>query len=185
MSERPQPDSATDEDLVAAFQRDPRGHDGRAAAGELVERWSGRVYGWSFRVVRERELALDLAQDCLLRMYEALPRYVSRGRFSAWLFTIVHHRCVSEVRKRPLRFDPEVDTDSLTGPGADPAAGIENDDERTRVLDAMEHALDVDERTALWLRAWEGMSVNEITRIMDLEGASGGRALLQRARRKL
>ncbi|HTO92658.1 MAG TPA: sigma-70 family RNA polymerase sigma factor [Candidatus Sulfotelmatobacter sp.] len=185
MTDRGPAPAATDEELVAEYQKSPESAPGRAAAGILIERWSGRVYAWAFRVVRDHDRALDLAQDSLLKMYEALPRYVARGRFSAWLFTIVHHRCVSEVRKRPLLRDPEIDADSLGGPGLEPAAEYESGEERRRVFEAMEHSLDNDERAALWLRGWEGMSVEDITRVMRLDGSSGARGLLQRARRKL
>jgi DNA-directed RNA polymerase specialized sigma24 family protein len=49
----------------------------------------------------------------------------------------------------------------------------------------MEAALDAKERAALWLRAEEGMSVDDITRMLRVDGASGARGLLQTARRKL
>ena len=45
--------------------------------------------------------------------------------------------------------------------------------------------LEPNERLALWLRAEEEMSVAELTRVLGLENATGARALLQTARRKL
>lgn len=173
-----------DDVLVAEYLRDPEGRGGREAITRLVDRWSDSVYRWARRAVREREQALDLAQDSLIRMIEALPNYQPRGRFSAWLFVIVHHRCVSVVRKRTLNFDPEVDPDSLIMDGSDPSKEHESTEDRHRILAAMD-ALDTDEREALWLRAYEGMSVDDITRLLDVKGAAGARSLLQTARRKL
>src|SRR5262249_12158266 len=89
-----------DEELIREYLNDRGGIGGRRAADALVQRWSERVYRWAYRVVRDRDHALDLAQDSLLQMIEALPRYEPRGRFSAWLFVIVHHRCLSAVRRR-------------------------------------------------------------------------------------
>jgi RNA polymerase sigma-70 factor (ECF subfamily) len=174
----------SDETLVLVYQSDPDGAKGRRAAGQLIARWQGRVYAWARRYVRERDTALDLAQDCLLQMYQALPRYESRGRFSAWLFTIVHHRCLSAVRRHTLVRDPEVDTDEL--PGAPPPEDqLESAEWQRRVMAAIRDALEPHERTALWLRAYEGMSVEDITHLMGLDGASGARGVLQTARRKL
>ena len=133
----------------------------------------------------EHEQALDVTQDCLVQAYEALPRYQPRGRFSAWLFTIVHNRCLSTVRRRPLTRDPEVDLDDLVDHERTPEERAESADEQERVLRAMSLSLEPHERTALWLRVWEGMSVEDITTVMGFDGASGARGVLQTARRKL
>jgi hypothetical protein len=39
--------------------------EGRRAAGHLLARYRGRVYAWAFRLVREHENALDIAQAAL------------------------------------------------------------------------------------------------------------------------
>ena len=178
-------DSVPDEALVRAYQEDPGGVRGREAVSRLIARWQLRVYAWARRYVREREQALDLAQDSLLQMYEALPRYEARGKFSAWLFTIVHNRCLTAVRRRPLTRDPEVDLDGLPATELSPEDWVESADGQERVLAAIRDALEPHERTALWLRAYEGMSVEEITRVMGFTGATGSRGVLQTARRKL
>ena len=42
-----------------------------------------------------------------------------------------------------------------------------------------------EEQQAIWLRCVERMPLDEVTRVMKLDGASGARAVLQRARRKI
>lgn len=174
-----------DDELVAEYVRDREGVPGRAALDVLVARWSVPVYRWAHRIVRDRDRALDLAQDSLVQMLGALPRYEPRGRFAAWLFVIVHHRCVAAVRPRSLRHDPEIDADTLPAAEPGPDEAHESEEERTRVFAAIDGVLDEKERAALWLRASEGMSVEEITRVLRLESATGARGLLQTARRKL
>ena len=184
MMNAPGPEPSDDE-LVRGFQRDTDGESGRAAAAALVARWRGRAYLWAFRVLREREAALDAAQDALLQMYTALPRYESRGRFSAWLFTIVHNRCLLALRKRPLVREDEAEVDDLEMDRSDPGDRVETSLELERVLEAMNRHLEPVERRALWLKSYEGMSVNDITRLLRIEGPSGARAVIQTARRKL
>jgi len=174
-----------DEELIRAFQADPEGTVGRAAVATLMARWRGRVYLWAYRVLKEREAALDAAQDALTQVYVALPGYEARGRFSAWLFTIVRHRCLNAVRVRPLTRDPELDTDDLQSTLPGPERAYETTEAEARILEAMNTALDPTERVALWLRSFEGLGVDEITRMLHLEGASGARGVLQTARRKL
>jgi RNA polymerase sigma-70 factor (ECF subfamily) len=164
-----QPD---DDTLVRTYQQSPEGREGQAAVSYLLARWRMPVYGWVRRFVRDREDALDLAQECLVQAYRALPGYETRGRFAAWLFTIVHNRCIAAARRKP-RILEDVDTDDLAAPESRPDEQFESDQQRDRVFAAMESVLTHEERTALWLRAWEGMSVESITALMKFRGATG------------
>lgn len=177
--------SGDDERLIALFQADPDGPGGRRAAGVLLDRWRNRIYLWCFRMLRDRESALDLTQDCLLRAYRALPRYDARGTVGAWLFTIARNRCLSTLRKRVLQRDEEADVESLMG--AEP--GVEQThhqrERAERVIRAIEDVLDPLERQVMWLRVQEGLPVEEINRMLAIPSVSGARGVLQSARRKL
>jgi RNA polymerase sigma-70 factor (ECF subfamily) len=170
-----------DEALVRAHLAHP---DGPAGA-LLIERWQDRAYQWAFRVVRDRESALDIAQDALVRMYQALPNYQPCGKFGAWVFAIVHNRAKSALRPRSLVRDPDVDLDSLASSHDGPEDQYVMAESEQRVLDAMNQQLDPDERLALWLRAYEGMGMDDLTELLGIRTASGARGLLQTARRKL
>lgn len=174
-----------DDALVRRIQSDPEEAVRREVLDALIDRWSARVYHWVRRFVRDHESALDLAQDCLLSMIGALPRYQPGGRFGAWLFTIVHNRCRNHVRPRSLQRDPEIDADELVSVERSPEAEFDSREALRRLLTSMDSALEPRERAALWLRAVEGMSVDEITQVLGIEGPSGARAVLQTARRKL
>ena len=170
-----------DEELVRQHVANPSG----PAAAILISRWQDRVYQWAYRVVRDHDAALDIAQDALTRMYQALPKYQARGRFGAWLFAIVHNRARSAVQRRSLVHDPEIDAEALPSPQRGPDENYAAAEWEQHVLDAMDRVLDPVERTALWLRAFEGMGMDDITQLLKLNGASGARGLLQTARRKL
>jgi RNA polymerase sigma-70 factor (ECF subfamily) len=178
-------EEASDENLVERVREDPHGPGGRAALEALAARWRPRVFLWVRRMLRERELALDVAHDCFVQMIGALDRYENRGKFGAWLFSIVHNRCLHEVRRRrPVAMeDAELERLGGSTPGSDHA--IDDRIELARVLELMHRVLEPNERVALWLRAQEGTSVDELTRVLGLENATGARALLQTARRKL
>lgn len=179
------PGQTSDEQLVERYRQDPHGLEGRAALETLAARWRTKVYLWTLRVLRDREVALDVAHDSFVLMIRALDRYENRGKFGAWLFAIVHNCCLHEVRRRRPVATDDATLERVAGstPGADREVGdrIELD----RVLELMNRVLEPDERLALWLRAQEGTSVDELTRVLGLENATGARALLQTARRKL
>lgn len=174
-----------DEALVRAVQRDPDSAEARHAASELLLRWRERLFAWCWRVTRDRELALDLTQECLVRAHRALPGFEFRCSVSTWMFTIARNRCRSALRARRLRRDDGIEPDTLDDWAAGPEEAADARVLLERVLDAMDEALSPMERRALWLRAHEGLHVEEITRLLRLGGASGARSLLQTARKKL
>ncbi len=178
--------AALDDDaLVATFQQDPGSEAGRRAAETLLLRWRERIYLWCHGILRDRELALDVTQECLVRAWRGLPEFGSRAAVSSWLFAIARNRCRSALRRRPLRRDPDVDMEELDGLRTAPDDAFAQREDLRRVLRAMESALDPLERRALWLRAYEGLHVDEITRVLELDATSGARGVLQSARRKL
>jgi RNA polymerase sigma-70 factor (ECF subfamily) len=178
------PHDLTDEQLIERAVRDPQGRPGREAASELLQRHRRRVYLWCYRYVHEPERAMDLAQEALLSAYRALPSFQGRSRFSSWLFVITRNCCLKAVAAPSLVRD-DAELEGLPDPAGTPETLFEasQDEERLRRL-LMQH-LDEDERRALWLRCFERMPVDEISRVMQLENVTGARGLLQRARRKL
>ena len=184
MSDDPSARDPDDDHLIASYLRAPESREGREAVSRLLARWRMPVYGWARRFVNDREDALDLAQECLVQAYRALASYEARGKFSAWLFTIVHNKCIARSRRKPRLF-ADVETDELSAQEPAPDERLESDEQRERVFEAMERVLTQEERTALWLRAWEEMSVENITALMGFRGATGARGVLQTARRKL
>lgn len=174
-----------DEDLVACFQADPGGEAGQAAAAELLQRYRDRVYVWCRRRLGDHDAALDAAQDTLIAAYRALPGFGGRARFSSWLFAVARNRCVSALRARPPATGDDTALENLVDGAPDPEAMLLDREVQALVLELMDRVLDTEERTALWLKACEGLPVEEISRLLQLPGASGARAVLQRARRRL
>lgn len=174
-----------DRSLVEIYQADPRSDVGRQAASRLLARYRERVLIWCWRVVDDRELALDLAQEVLLSAYKRLAKYEHDGRFGAWLFTIARHRCLSELRRRrvPLAEDGVLELIADSGPGPDEI--YERKAKAGELFELVRESLTPLEQDAIWLRCHEGLPVDVITRRLDISEGTGARAVLQRARRKL
>jgi RNA polymerase sigma-70 factor (ECF subfamily) len=177
------PEERSDDELVALARGDDAA--ARAALAELLARWRGRVYLWCRRYTREHERALDLSQDVLLSVVRSFGQYEGRAPFGAWVFTIARHACIRAMRPVALTRDEGADLEVMAGDAPDPAAEFENRQDEERVLALMRAHLLPEEQRALWLRCMERMPVDEITRELGVESASGARGLLQTARRKL
>jgi RNA polymerase sigma-70 factor (ECF subfamily) len=174
-----------DEELVRRIQAGGDGPGADAAAEALFGRYRQRVYLWCFRYVREHERALDLAQDVLLNAWRALARFDERAPFACWLYAITRNRCYSALRPVSMARDEETDPDTMVDGGPDPEARFEQEQGEAAMLDMLAGTLDRVEQDALYLRCWERLPVEEITRQLEIPGASGARGVLQTARRKL
>jgi RNA polymerase sigma-70 factor (ECF subfamily) len=183
MNERADMTQAGDAELVAVVRAG--GAAAEMAASELFGRYHGRVYAWCRRYRRDPEQALDLAQDVLLAAWRSLATWEGKAPFGGWLFVITHHACIRAARARPLAGDDDQALEDLPDPRPDPATVFEDEQERQALLALVRDRLDPQEQRAVWLRCGESMPVDEITRLLGLDSASGARGLLQTARRKL
>lgn len=153
----------TDEELVALA----RGGD-TDAFNQLVLRWERPIYALAYRVIGREEDARDVSQDTFLRAYRALSGFKGEAKFSSWLYRIAMNLCRDWIRKQrrtPVVQAPEgVDiTDMAAERG--PVESIEDLVERRQlsavVADAM-HALPEEQRMAIILKEYHGMTFQEI-----------------------
>ena len=166
------------------------------AARELVERFQRPVFSIIHRMVHDRELAEDLAQDAFVRTFNNLDRYDPSYKFSSWLFKIAYNLTIDHLRRK------ELDTVSIHGA---PDAVTADQQEATAVtleseeempddrLEALELAEELeraiatlreDYRTAILLRHVEGHAYEDIAEIMDIPLGTV-KTYIFRARRQL
>ncbi len=172
-----------DEDarLMLAFK------DGDTRAFDvLFERYTPRLLGFLFRMVRNRARAEELVQDVFIRLYNAADRYEARTRFSTYVFGIAHNLALNDLarahRKREVALEP-VDQDRWADPTPGPDARLE----AVRTQEALERAigeLPERQRAALLLRTQEGLGYAEIAESLDTS-VSSVKSLLHRAREAL
>ena len=164
-----------DADVVALAQQ------GREVAyRELLRRYERPVFSLVLRMVRDRTVAEDLAQDTFIKVLNHIDRYRPEFKFSSWLFKIANNVAIDHLRKRQL------DTVSMDGsPHASTAAEIEatsfdladqgesalEELEAKELGSAIEHAigqLRPEYRSCILLRHVEGRSYEEIAATLDL-----------------
>src|SRR5678816_2784428 len=62
-----------------------------AAYRELLLRYERPVFSLIFRMVRDREMAEDLAQETFVKVLNNIDRYSPEFKFSSWLFLSLIH----------------------------------------------------------------------------------------------
>jgi RNA polymerase sigma-70 factor, ECF subfamily len=88
----------------------PGGAGGEDAYAELLRRYERPVFSLVLRMVRDRTLAEDLAQDAFVKAFAKLATYDPSRKFSSWLFKVAHNTAIDHLRRR------EVDTVSMDEP---------------------------------------------------------------------
>lgn len=149
---------------------------------ELVREHLDAVYRVAFSVVRDSALAEDVAQDAILKAWNALPTFRGESSLRSWLLRITHNTAISTLRKRR----EEVRDPNLLPEHAS-ASTTERDVVDRLSIDAFELALDqLDElsRSIVVLREIEGLSYDEIAEILEV-GLPTVKTRLLRARRVL
>ena len=69
----------------------------------LFEKYRQKVYGIAYRFVRNREDALEVAQEVFLRVYQGLDKFKTDSKFFTWLYRITVNRSIDFTRSRKSR----------------------------------------------------------------------------------
>lgn len=158
----------------------------QAAAGrqrafrELLVRYEKPVFSLVYRMVRDRALAEDLAQDAFIRAFNAIDSYNPRYKFSSWIFKIAHNVTIDHLRRKRLRTisihgspnalteEEQARTQPILESGDErPDAYVENMELGSQIEEAIGR-LRPQYRAATLLRHVEGYSYQEIADILDV-----------------
>ncbi len=172
-----------DEELIVAYRVERE----QGALSELFRRYQPRLNGWCLRFTQDREAALDLAQEVLLRAFRSLHTYRGDCRFSTWLYVIARNQCWSDRLKRAN--EPVHLPACMAYDVADRAASIhervETEQWLQRSCQAIVRALSQTEAHVMMLHYGEEVSLRDITLHLGLRNKSGAKAYIVSARRKL
>jgi RNA polymerase sigma factor (sigma-70 family) len=158
-----------------------------SVAGELNELFAQLwrpVYALCHRYVGDYQRAGDLAQDTMLRALQRIGQYRGEASFRAWVYAIARSVCSNAMRRPPDRL-LEDGVLEVTGHEAVALRQLAGRERKQLLLDAIAAVLGPVEQEALHLRYVEGLPVERITALLELDPASGAHVVLLRARRRL
>ena len=158
----------TDEELVALSI------DGDVESfNQLVIRWERPIYALAYRVIGREEEARDIVQETFLRAFRGIGNFRGQAKFSSWVYRIALNLCrdwIRRQRRAPMIQIPE-ETDPVEMVGErGPAESIETlvaRRELSAVVEAAMARLPEEQRTAIILKEYHGMTFQEIA---DLQG---------------
>lgn len=151
----------------------------RIAFGELAMTLGDRLHAVAHRILRDRDLAGDVTQQALVKIWQELPRLRDADLFDAWSYRVLVNTCRDEMRKRR---GPSGDVELLENDAWMPDASIPVADRDQ--LDRAFRRLTVDQRSAVILHYYLDHSLAEIATIVDIPVGTV-RSRLHYARRAL
>ena len=159
--------TSTDEELVA------RSIGGDSDSfNQLIVRWERPIYALAYRTIGREEDARDVCQETFLRAFRALPGFRGQAKFSSWLYRIALNLCRDWMRRerRAAIVQPTDDVDLIElAAAAEPSESIEDLVARkdlTRMVERAMARLPEDQRTAIVLKEYHGLTFQEIADLL-------------------
>ena len=157
-------DNDGDKELVLRLQsRDPH------AMGDLYDRYGRIMYSLIFRIVRNTSVAEDLVQETFLRVWNRVHGFdPEKGALSPWVLAVARNRAIDYLRSVDGRMAQNAfELEKMEHPVvfADFDSGILNMD-RVRILKEAFQKLTPNQRIALELAYYEGLSQTEMAERM-------------------
>ncbi|MEK6321750.1 MAG: sigma-70 family RNA polymerase sigma factor [Acidobacteriota bacterium] len=168
----------------------------RAKAGDveafeqIIECYQRKVLTTAWRMLGNQEDARDAAQEVFLRVYKYLGGFRPDQDFSAWLYRIIINVCRDQARKRGRRdqftsfeMEQELGNFEALSSGEDLEAAAIHSQQRAMIAQAL-GTLSKKERAAIVLRDLEGLTTEEVARVLGSSQATV-RSQISSARAKI
>ena len=151
-----------DEQLVAQIAQ------GDASALEqLYDRYVRQCFGLALRMLGDSALAEEVIQEIFLKLWTSPGSYsTQKGKFVSWLLSLVHHRCIDELRRRSrtdVALDDETGSvlDTEPDPTPEPGDQVWVMEQQRAVREALAQ-IPQNQRQVLELAYYRGLSHSEI-----------------------
>ncbi|HEX3581701.1 MAG TPA: RNA polymerase sigma factor [Thermoanaerobaculia bacterium] len=142
-------------------------------ASEIYDRYSGRIYNFALRFLKNSEAAEDATQEVFVKMIRHANQFQGDAKLSTWLFSITANWCRDFLRKADNKSKESDDVlVTLPAPAEQaPDRNLEQRENEERIQRALK-ALTPEQREAILLSRYQGLSYAEIAQISGCsEGA--------------
>ena len=164
----------------------------------LVERHSRPLFRLAFRMTGNQHDAEDVVQESFLRAWRQLGKFDERASFGTWLYRIATNCSLDVMRSRKRRSKQEAGPEAAVSEMEDPVLSLPSGDPtperlamsgqvRECVAEAM-NELSASERTAFVLRHFEGMRIEDVSRVLGCQPGAAKHSVfraVQKLRRAL
>lgn len=150
------------------------------AYAEIVNRYKNAVYYHCFAIVRDEDIAEDIAQETFITAFYKLNKYNNKYKLATWLFKISTNKCLNSLKKtsKELKADDKL-LEQIRSEKSGPHALALEDELHTAV-----HNLQPKYRAVISLYYWHGLDYQAVASAMG-SPVNSVRVWLKRAKEEL
>lgn len=149
---------------------------GDAAAFEaLISSYQKKVYNVAYRMLGNTDDASEIAQEVFIKIFRSIRQFKGEAAFSTWVYKIAVNMCLDELRRRKkskvvyideaVRLEDGDVEKQIPGELPGPEEMAEKNELR-KIVEKAIGLLDEKHRCVIVLRDIQGMSYEEIARIL-------------------
>lgn len=139
----------------------------------LVNRHSRGLVRYVSHIVKDKEVAKEIVQECFLKLLQYQPE-PPRDQVHAWLWRECRHRAIDSWRKnRKVDRISDHDDSAFGFASSNPLQDLETDRDLKEMHAAITQ-LSAKQREALFLKYKDGLSYKEIAEVMGLSATNVG-----------
>lgn len=172
----PEQTATSDQELVKMLSGSRQASS--AAFSELYDRHAPRIYAYCRRILSNEEAARDAFQEAFMRFYETARKGQTIEHAPAFLLRIARNLCLNDIRKHSKTM---IEFSEFDFPTTDQSY------ERTEFLALLDAAIETlanEQREALLLKEYGGMSYRDIAEVCG-ESLTSVRSRIYRAKKAL
>ncbi|WP_422355685.1 RNA polymerase sigma factor [Roseivirga pacifica] len=157
------------------------------AFNALIDEYKAMAFTLSLRLLKNREDAEEATQDAFVKAYKNIGQFEGKSKFSTWLYTIVYHTALTQMRKRKLE-TTDISNELIENSGVFSESGkewqrLQRVERSNYIQQALDRLLE-DDQVAITLFYLNENSLAEISEITGWE-MSNVKVRLHRARKRL
>lgn len=134
--------------------------------GLLFERYKESLFGYYYRIKRDKEVSEDLVQNVFLRILNYRSKFSGEGKFSTWMYHIAHN-VYSDYLKKNNSHRLSADCSGVELIDCNTAERLVLERESVHRIQKALDLLSNDQREVLVLSKYQGLKYQEIGEILD------------------
>jgi RNA polymerase sigma-70 factor (ECF subfamily) len=140
--------------------------DAERAIYALVQKYENQIYNLCFRIIKNREVAEEVAQDSFLKSFKELKKLEDTSKYEIWLNRIAYHLSIDMTRKKKWQFT-DIEQVRLPAMGNASSENLAHLD-RCQAIDHVLGELSSEDAGLITLFYLNEMSVKEVAEVAKL-----------------
>lgn len=149
----------------------------------LVDEYQDLVFTLCCKIVKDREVAEEAAQDTFVKVYRKLHQFDQRSSLKTWIYRIAYRTAIDYYRKTKREYTNEDALAHVAGTEASALDRLENQDQKAALQEAITSLKPAD-AAVLNLYYFEELNLDDVAKIMNFT-VSNAKVRLHRARKRL